>query len=1479
MWLASLGQLLLHQHATAQLVNQRCSVLIPPQNGQTSCQINSKGKEVCTISCNSGYHLEGSEGEHSCELGNWYPAVKEPKCVDSNAKDVGHHVQFSDQEDMDISTCQLWGGDTFKTFDGAMYRFSGKCNYKLFGDCASSAFSVNLDLSRNEIATVFGGQQIILRAENNTVNLYSGALQVEKTKIPSVISGLIVEQMGDWTVLKSPDFVLRWDGDDNLVVIPSKTLKTRSCGLCGNFDGMNDNDFTTIEHGDSTSPIVFGNSWKMPSVEGSCKDTSFEKFCENQTPEDIDFYRSECKKIALTSFSKCHDIINIEPWIEMCVESLCSGGDLCDSAAAYFRECSAQGIALDWRSQNMCPKQCPAGQVYKECSSGCPETCKAGAIECNDECVSGCVCAEGLVLHDGECIKKTHCPCFSRGIEYSSGESIKDVCNTCFCEEGKWTCTDDSCDGICKSTGVNHFETFDGSVYDFVGECAYSLVEPIEPTDDNIWAVYLRYHDCEQHVKKLCKKSIEVRVGESYFTFEGGFKTSHDGHIIEHFPIEANGVQVTMASTFIQRIDITKVGISIFWNGKDRVYVHAQASLRDSIHGLCGTFNDRTDDDLKIPDGTVQTSAVEFGNTWKALSICQDEFDDSNDLHPCDTYLQLRSSATGSCEALMSPAFSACHNVVAVESFYYRCTYDYCACAGVQMSMAGVCSAVEDYARSCAEAGVTINWQQAVDEQCQPSCPGDMRYQQCGHNSATCESLSSTALLLTHDSCAEGCYCPEGLFLDRDHLSCVAADECTCAHAGKLYESGASRVEGCQDCTCSNGAWSCVTDESRCVDKTCPAGMEWAECVSGCEGTCSNLHILDKHACEAVECSPGCQCQKDFVKLGDECVAPSNCPCFRGGKSYSEDDVIETSCEKCTCSSSGHFDCEAKPCWKQCSVFGDPHFTTFDGKSYKFQGSCKYVFARSQSNATDLSINIENVPCGSSGVTCTRNLDVLWRGDTISIDRETYLDTLKLPEDCSSWTSGAMHFLQCADVFVLKWDDQTTVSLLMNPRLSGSVEGLCGNMNGNQNDDFKTPGNGLIETSASIFGDSWKIFGYCPEATEVQDTCAVHPNRQNWAKKSCSVIKSSAFSSCHNVVPTKMYYDACVYDGCGCDSGGDCECTCTAIAAYANECARNGVVVDWRKPDLCPMQCGDCPLEYSACNDPCPKTCQNRHDFANISQNCQAGSCAEGCACQDGKIWDQHAGDCVFEESCTCGMFDGVVFMEVTTTTHVSITFTTTTDSTCCTKDETEYVPGDVIKSIDCEVYKCNDNCEIILDTSGCGNVTTTKSTTTVVTKSPKCITETNDWTEWMNYNIPTLANDGDFENHHYLRRRFDYCGEEMISAVECRPAGASTYSGQMVTCDVNTGLTCFNDNQDIEMCLDYEVRFFCRCGIETTTEAPTAAPTTVPTTETTESIIIATTVTMPTKITTSIPKITRSTIPMIKSTTSGATTISSSAT
>ena len=47
------------------------------------------------------------------------------------------------------------------------------------------------------------------------------------------------------------------------------------------------------------------------------------------------------------------------------------------------------------------------------------------------------------------------------------------------------------------------------------------------------------------------------------------------------------------------------------------------------------------------------------------------------------------------------------------------------------------------------------------------------------------------------------------------------------------------------------------------------------------------------------------------------------------------------------------------------------------------------------------------------------------------------------------------------------------------------------------------------------------------------------------------------------------YYDACVSDSCACDSGGDCECFCTAVAAYAAACNEAGACVAWRTPRIC----------------------------------------------------------------------------------------------------------------------------------------------------------------------------------------------------------------------------------------------------------------------------------------------------------------------
>lgn len=46
-------------------------------------------------------------------------------------------------------------------------------------------------------------------------------------------------------------------------------------------------------------------------------------------------------------------------------------------------------------------------------------------------------------------------------------------------------------------------------------------------------------------------------------------------------------------------------------------------------------------------------------------------------------------------------------------------------------------------------------------------------------------------------------------------------------------------------------------------------------------------------------------------------------------------------------------------------------------------------------------------------------------------------------------------------------------------------------------------------------------------------------------------------------------YDRLTAPPHSCDTGGDCECLCSAIATYADECARHRHHVRWRSQELC----------------------------------------------------------------------------------------------------------------------------------------------------------------------------------------------------------------------------------------------------------------------------------------------------------------------
>lgn len=71
------------------------------------------------------------------------------------------------------------------------------------------------------------------------------------------------------------------------------------------------------------------------------------------------------------------------------------------------------------------------------------------------------------------------------------------------------------------------------------------------------------------------------------------------------------------------------------------------------------------------------------------------------------------------------------------------------------------------------------------------------------------------------------------------------------------------------------------------------------------------------------------------------------------------------------------------------------------------------------------------------------------------------------------------------------------------------MKGLCGNYNDNEADDFQTPSGGITEVSTKIFGNSWKLQAYCPEAEEI----TVSKDEVNTNSSSCNVIPEIGLQS------------------------------------------------------------------------------------------------------------------------------------------------------------------------------------------------------------------------------------------------------------------------------------------------------------------------------------------------------------------------------
>ena len=89
-----------------------------------------------------------------------------------------------------------------------------------------------------------------------------------------------------------------------------------------------------------------------------------------------------------------------------------------------------------------------------------------------------------------------------------------------------------------------------------------------------------------------------------------------------------------------------------------------------------------------------------------------------------------------------------------------------------------------------------------------------------------------------------------------------------------------------------------------------------------------------------------------------------------------------------------------------CSAIGEGHFQTFDGRQYSFMGDCRYTFADHINGS--FSVEIESVLCGSTGITCTRAIEVNIGPSTIFMVRGSDLTVNDVPVVLPKYYSNFM---------------------------------------------------------------------------------------------------------------------------------------------------------------------------------------------------------------------------------------------------------------------------------------------------------------------------------------------------------------------------------------------------------------------------------------------------------------------------------------